>query len=218
MFDEDRYFKRGDRPLILEWGEVRIGLTICEDLWYAEGAELGEVDMILNLSSSPYHYRKGNIRERMFGTRAADSQALVAFCNMVGGQDELVFDGGSMIFNPRGEVIARAQYFKEELMIADLDLEQVFRYRLHEPRIRKQVNPESAEKMAKRVRLSDPPFAKAKKRAVSACHSSPSRTARRKFSRRSCLAPETTCARTVSPGADRVVGRHRFLAGRRGRG
>jgi len=166
VFDEDRYFKAGDRPLILEWGEVRVGLTICEDLWYPEGAELGEVEMILNLSSSPYHYRKGQFRERMFGTRASDSQAVVAFCNMVGGQDELVFDGGSMVFNPKGEVIARAKYFEEELLVADIDLEQVFRYRLQEPRIRKQIELERAKMSARRVKLKHPPFARAAKRRV----------------------------------------------------
>jgi len=164
VFDEDRYFKSGDRPLVLEWGRVRLGLTICEDLWYPEGAELGDVEIILNLSSSPYHFRKGQFRERMFGTRASDNQAVVAFCNMVGGQDELVFDGGSMIFNPKGELIARAKYFEEELLVADIDLAQVFRCRLQEPRIRKQAGPLSAESRAIRVRLKHPPFAAAARR------------------------------------------------------
>jgi len=164
VFDEDRYFKPGDRPLILEWGEVKLGLSICEDLWYPEGAELGEVELILNLSSSPYFYQKAILRERVFGTRASDNQAMVAFCNMVGGQDELVFDGGSMILNPRGEVIARAKSFGEEFLVADLDLEQVFNYRLHEPRIRKLKDLENAEKRAMRVRLSAPPFDRASKR------------------------------------------------------
>ncbi len=164
VFDEDRYFKPGERPLILEWGEVKLGLSICEDLWYPEGAELGEVELILNLSSSPYFYRKAVLRERVFGTRASDNQAMVAFCNMVGGQDELVFDGGSMILNPKGEVIARAKFFAEEFLVADLDLEQVFNCRLHEPRIRKLKGLEIAEKKAVRVRLEDPPFARASKR------------------------------------------------------
>ena len=160
VFDEDRYFKPGDRPLILEWGPVRMGVTICEDLWYPEGAELGEVELILSLNSSPYYHQKARFRERMLGTRASDNQAMIAYCNMVGGQDELVFDGGSMIINPKGEVISRAKFFEEQFMLADLDLEQVFNYRLHEPRIRKQKDLDSAAERAVRVKLSNPPFAR----------------------------------------------------------
>jgi len=156
VFDEDRYFKRGEKPVVLEWGDMRIGLSICEDLWYAEGAEIGDVDIILNLSSSPYHFQKGKFRERMFGTRASDNQAVVAFCNMVGGQDELVFDGGSMIFSPRGDCIGRAKYFEEDFLVADLDLEQVFSCRIHEPRIRKIPEMENAEQKAEIVKLEAP--------------------------------------------------------------
>jgi len=164
VFDEDRYFKRGEKPLILEWGDVRMGVTICEDLWYPEGAEIGEVELILSLNSSPYYFQKGLFRERMFGTRASDNQCIVAYCNLVGGQDELVFDGGSLIFDPQGEVIARAKSFEQDLLIADLDLEQIFRYRLKEPRIRKQLEPGNAEQNAERVTLSGPPFDAARKR------------------------------------------------------
>ena len=160
VFDEDRYFKRGEKPVILEWGDMRIGLSICEDLWYAEGAEIGDVDIILNLSSSPYHFQKGKFRERMFGTRASDNQAVVAFCNMVGGQDELVFDGGSMIFSPRGDCIGRAKYFEEDFLIADLDLAQVFSYRIHEPRIRKIPEQEDVGQKAEICKLEAPNFKK----------------------------------------------------------
>jgi len=166
VFDEDRYFKPGDRPLILEWGEVRVGVTICEDLWYPEGAEIGEVELMINLSSSPYHYQKAEFRQRLFATRASDQQAILAFCNLVGGQDELVFDGGSMIFNPEGEVIARAKSFEEDLLVADLDLSQVLHFRLKEPRVRKQKELERAEQIAKRVILSQPPFARRVRRKL----------------------------------------------------
>ena len=166
VFDEDRYFKPGDRPLILEWGEVRVGVTICEDLWYPEGAEIGEVELIINLSSSPYHYQKAEFRQRLFATRASDQQAILAFCNLVGGQDELVFDGGSMIFNPEGEVIARAKSFEEDLLVADLDLSQVLHFRLKEPRVRKQKELERAEQLAQRVILSQPPFARRVRRKL----------------------------------------------------
>jgi NAD+ synthase (glutamine-hydrolysing) len=166
VFDEDRYFKRGEKPLILEWGNVRMGVIICEDLWYPEGAEFGEVEIILSLNSSPYYHEKGMFRERMFGTRASDNQCIVAYCNMVGGQDELIFDGASLIFDPRGEVVARAKPFEEDLLVADLDLDQIFRYRLKEPRIRKQIDAEGAEHKVERVTLSDPPFEKARRRKI----------------------------------------------------
>ena len=164
VFDEDRYFKPGERPLIIEWGDVRIGVTICEDLWYPEGAEIGEVELLVNLSSSPYHYQKAEFRRQLFATRALDTQSIVAFCNLVGGQDELVFDGASMIFTPRGELLARAKSFEEELLVADLELSQVIRSRLKEPRIRKQRERGEAEERAERVRLENPPFSRARKR------------------------------------------------------
>jgi len=164
VFDEDRYFKPGHRALILEWGRVRMAVTICEDLWYPESVDVGEVELILNLSSSPYYYQKSVARERVFGTRASDTQAMVGFCNMVGGQDELVFDGGSTIIGPRGDVIARAKFFEEDFLISDLDLKQVFSYRLHEPRMRKAKEEKSQDGKAEIVTLSDPPFEKARSR------------------------------------------------------
>ena len=91
----------------------------------------------VNISSSPYHAGKARARERMLATRASDNAAVVAFCNMVGGQDELVFDGGSVILNERGEVIARGAQFKEDFVVADVDVGAVFRWRLHDPRRRK---------------------------------------------------------------------------------
>src|SRR5207249_1072153 len=92
----------------------------------------------LNISASPYYAGKGRIRERMLATRAADNVAIVAFCNLVGGQDELVFDGGSVIFDERGTLIARGPQFTEELILADVHVDSVFRQRLHDPRRRKQ--------------------------------------------------------------------------------
>lgn len=143
VFDENRYFRAGAEPMVFFLGQVGIGITVCEDIWYPGGpvtieALEGDAQVILNISSSPYHAGKGEARARMLATRAADNVAIVAFCNLVGGQDELVFDGQSMIFDERGELLARAAQFEEELLVADLDVERVFRSRLRDPRRRQE--------------------------------------------------------------------------------
>src|SRR5437870_2896129 len=120
-----------------------IGVSICEDIWYPDGpvffqALSGGAEVIINISSSPYHAGKRNWRERMLGTRAADNTAIVAYNNLVGAQDELVFDGDSLIFNENGDLLARGKQFQEELVVADLDVKSVFRQRLHDPRRRQQ--------------------------------------------------------------------------------
>jgi len=142
VFDEDRYFGGGDLPLILDLGEVTVGISICEDIWYPSGPldpqALAGAQLAINISASPYHAGKRAARERMLATRAADSVIFVAFCNLIGGQDELIFDGGSAIFDERGDLIARGRQFGEDLLVADLDLPAVFRQRLHDPRRRKE--------------------------------------------------------------------------------
>ncbi len=142
VFDEDRYFGGGDLPLILDLGEVTVGISICEDIWYPSGPlepqALAGAQLAINISASPYHAGKGAARERMLATRAADNVIFVAFCNLVGGQDELIFDGGSVIFDERGDLVARGRQFDEDLVVADLDLPAVFRQRLHDPRRRKE--------------------------------------------------------------------------------
>src|SRR5437870_6439662 len=120
-----------------------IGVSICEDIWYPDGpvffqALSGGAEVIINISSSPYHAGKRHWRERMLGTRAADNTAIVAYNNLVGAQDELVFDGDSLIFNENGDLLARGKQFQEELVVADLDVKSVFRQRLHDPRRRQQ--------------------------------------------------------------------------------
>src|SRR5436305_2555910 len=126
VFDEERYFQRGSRCPIFELNGVRIGVTICEDAWYptgpislqaAHGAEL-----LVNINGSPYHRGKRVSREMMIATRAMDSRAFLGWVNLVGGQDQLVFDGNSVVFDPEGEQLARAASFREELLIADLDI------------------------------------------------------------------------------------------------
>jgi NAD+ synthase (glutamine-hydrolysing) len=124
VFDEQRYFIPGAEPATLDIAGTRVGLTICEDCWLegppasveaAEGAEL-----IANPSGSPYHRGKGREREEMFAERAQAYGTYFAFCNLVGGQDELVFDGQSFLLDPSGEVVARAAQFEEELLLCDM--------------------------------------------------------------------------------------------------
>jgi NAD+ synthase (glutamine-hydrolysing) len=143
VFDEFRYFQAGKENFVFTLGSIPIGLSICEDLWYPGDpirtqALYGGAELIVNISSSPYHAGKTAFREKMISTRASDNLAIVAYSNLVGGQDELVFDGGSMIFDQRGELIVRGKQFEEDLVLADLDLEAVFRMRLHDPRIRRE--------------------------------------------------------------------------------
>src|SRR6266852_2648447 len=148
VFDENRYFQAGRQAPIFLINGVRVGVTICEDIWYPTGpmtmqAHAG-AEVILNINGSPYHAGKEVFREEMLATRAADNGVIVAYLNMVGGQDELVFDGGSMVFNEQGTLIARARQFAEDMLIVDLDTASVFRSRLHDPRRRQerlQVNP-----------------------------------------------------------------------------
>ncbi len=141
VFDEKRYFHEGTSCPIFEIGGVGVGFNVCEDIWYDTGPATVQAsagaEVILNISASPYHHGKHHFRERMLGARATDNVAIVAFCNLVGGQDELVFDGSSVIFDEQGNVIARAKQFEEELLVADVDVESVFHSRLQDPRWRK---------------------------------------------------------------------------------
>ncbi|MCS3917668.1 NAD+ synthase [Fervidibacter sacchari] len=141
VFDEFRYFCQGSEALVLALNDARVGITICEDIWYPGGparaeALLGDAHLLLNISSSPYHMGKLVWRERMLGVRANDNLAAVAYVNLVGGQDELVFDGASLVVNEQGEVIARAKQFEEDFLVADIDLVGIIRSRLHDPRRR----------------------------------------------------------------------------------
>jgi NAD+ synthase (glutamine-hydrolysing) len=150
VFDEDRYFQAGQTSSVFVIRRAAVGVSICEDIWYPTGppqvqAMEGDAQVLVNISASPYHAGKGRYRERMLATRAADNVAIVAFCNLVGGQDELIFDGHSVVFNERGELICRGRQFEEDLIVADLELEDVFRQRLRDPRRRKaRQEPESS--------------------------------------------------------------------------
>ncbi|HLH32542.1 MAG TPA: NAD+ synthase [Terriglobia bacterium] len=143
VFDEFRYFQPGSRCPVLRMRGATIGVSICEDIWYPDGpvfqqALSGGAEIIINISSSPYHAGKRRWRERMLSTRASDNTVIVAYNNLVGGQDELVFDGDSLVFDENGDLIARGKQFQEDLILVDLDVESVFRKRLHDPRRRQQ--------------------------------------------------------------------------------
>jgi NAD+ synthase (glutamine-hydrolysing) len=127
VFDEQRYFTAGERGAVIEVGGHPVGLTVCEDLWWsgppaAEEARAG-AKLILNISASPYHAGKGLERERLFAQRAREHRTHIVFCGLVGGQDELLFDGHSFVLDPTGATIARAAQFEEELLVCDLDLD-----------------------------------------------------------------------------------------------
>jgi NAD+ synthase (glutamine-hydrolysing) len=124
VFDEQRYFVPGSHPVTVEVAGTRVGLTICEDLWEEGPPASTEVEegaaLVANPSGSPYHRGKGREREAMFADRARAYGTYLAFCNLVGGQDELVFDGQSLLVAPNGDVVARAAQFEEELLICEI--------------------------------------------------------------------------------------------------
>ena len=140
VFDEHRYFAGGRELVLLRLGETSVGITICEDVWQpgppATDLALAGAQLIVNLSASPFHVGKAEDREEMLVTRARDSSAYVAFCNLVGGQDELVFDGHSVVLDADGEVLARAPGFEEHLLVLDLDPADAIGRRLRDARRR----------------------------------------------------------------------------------
>jgi NAD+ synthase (glutamine-hydrolysing) len=127
VFDEQRYFEPGHRSPIFELDGARIGISVCEDCWYPSGPMAWEAyhgaELLVNINGSPYHAGKRAPREAMVAGRAADYGAFVAWVNTVGGQDELVFDGNSAVFGPRGELLAHASSFAEELLVCDVDID-----------------------------------------------------------------------------------------------
>src|SRR4051794_12024921 len=151
VFDENRYFQSGTEPALIELNGVALGLTICEDIWEpgppATSEALSGAQAIVNLSASPYHAGKPLEREQMLVQRARDNLAAVIFCNLVGGQDELVFDGGSVVIDQEGKVLARAPVFEEALTVCTIDPGGVAAARLRDARHRAAVNRER-EQMA----------------------------------------------------------------------
>jgi NAD+ synthase (glutamine-hydrolysing) len=157
VFDENRYFQAGTETPIFELGEDGpvLAVNICEDIWYPTGPTtaqtLAGAEVVVSINSSPYHVGKVGFREKMLATRAADHVGYLAFVNLVGGQDELVFDGQSMVFDPSGDRLALGRAFEEDLVVADLDLDAAFRARLRDSRRRKEKR--GAVEQVRRVRL-----------------------------------------------------------------
>ncbi|MDE3190158.1 MAG: NAD+ synthase [Acidobacteriota bacterium] len=140
VFDEFRYFAPGNELYLFEHGDALVGVTVCEDMWQpgppATDLALAGAQLLVNVSASPFHVGKDREREEMFRTRARDNNAYVAFCNAVGGQDELIFDGHSCVVDDEGDVIARAPGFEEAVLVVDLDLSSVVARRLTDARRR----------------------------------------------------------------------------------
>ena len=138
VFDEVRYFQPGrDVPVYVIAG-VDVGVNICEDIWYADGPTrdqaLAGADVIININASPYHRAKGAYRESMISTRASENAVAICYVNAVGGQDELVFDGHSLIYDERGMLVARGAQFREDLVAFDLDVDDAVRADRYERR------------------------------------------------------------------------------------
>jgi len=141
VFDEARYFQAGQSAPVFVLNGAVIGINICEDIWTPDGPTRtqtiqGGAEVIINISASPYRIGISDLREKMLATWAKGHRTIIAYLNMVGGQDELVFDGASLIFNERGRLLARAPAFQESLLLADISLDAVKRARLHDPRWR----------------------------------------------------------------------------------
>ncbi len=162
VFDEFRYFAPSDELFLFEQGDTLVGVTVCEDMWHpgppATDLALAGAQLLVNISASPFHLGKDREREEMFRTRARDNTAYVAFCNTVGGQDELIFDGHSLVLDDEGTVLARAPGFEEALLVVDVDPTAVVARRLTDARRRALAQDRGDLGAVRRVRL-DPPRA-----------------------------------------------------------
>ena len=127
VFDEYRYFRAGTETPVYRIEDINIGVNICEDIWYPEGPAkyqaIAGTEVILNINASPYHMGKAHLRERMISERASDNKIVIAYLNTVGGQDELVFDGGSFIADKTGKIIVRGKQFEEEMIVSEIALD-----------------------------------------------------------------------------------------------
>ena len=184
---------------VLDLGTDRVGLTICEDIWEpgppASDEALAGATLIVNISASPYHAGKGMERERMFAQRARDNVSYVAFCGLVGGQDELVFDGDSCVLDHTGTTIARAPQFREQLLLCDVDLEAAAAARLRDPSHRPAARRSRDEVI--RVPPCRPPR-RAGQAAIGADLTEPLAPKRPRCTTRWCWGSATTSPRTAS--------------------
>ena len=161
VFDEQRYFApgTGTSPLV-EVAGVRVGVSICEDAFSPTGPiatqAAGGAELVVNINASPYYANRLAERERMLATRASDASCALVYVNQVGGQDELVFDGASMVFDAHGDLLARAGQFTEETLVCDLEVQPVFRKRLLDPRGRATDEPFPVVDISSSPRVDDP--------------------------------------------------------------
>jgi NAD+ synthase (glutamine-hydrolysing) len=171
VFDENRYFRPGNSCPVYTVAGVSVGVNICEDIWYEVGPASVQAyagaEVIVNISASPYYFGKRDAREEMIAERAKDNIAIFAYNNLVGGQDELVFDGGGLVLDEKGRLLARGKQFKEEMILADLDVGAVAQARLKDPEWQKGTMPwKEAPWKVTREQVSQKPF-KTKKPPVS---------------------------------------------------
>ncbi|MFN8639750.1 MAG: NAD+ synthase [Dehalococcoidia bacterium] len=141
VFDEARYFQPGEQAPVFRIGGADVGVSICEDAWYPGGPmreqALAGATVIININGSPYYFDKAAVRERMLATRATDNGVTLCYVNMVGGQDELVFDGNSVVLGPGGDVIARGASMAEGLLVVDVPVDRAIQAQLHSPLLRR---------------------------------------------------------------------------------
>ena len=142
VFDDERYFQPGVETPRFVIGGVEVAATVCEDIWYPDGpareAALAGALVVVNINHSPFHAGKRRERERMLATRAVDNHIAIAYVNQVGGQDEIVLDGNSIVLGADGEVLARGASFEEDLVVVDIPVDEVVQARLHESRARRE--------------------------------------------------------------------------------
>ena len=162
VFDEKRYFREGEKPLLVELNGIKLGFSICEDIWYPDHLErlsvLSGAEVIVNINASPYHIGKHEFREGFVRARAEDNICFVLYANLVGGHDELVFDGRSMVVDPLGRVVGRAKAFEEDLLTLSIDVDKVRRRRLLDLRWRnasREIDPFPVEAS---IELPDKPY------------------------------------------------------------
>ena len=140
VFDELRYFQRGDKITILNIQGYKVGISICEDIWYPENPLITQaiegVELIININASPFSIGKLKKREELLKVRARDNLVAIGYVNLVGAQDELVFDGNSIIVDPDGNILTKGKSFDEDLVIADIELDKIFRKQLKDSRLR----------------------------------------------------------------------------------